>query len=357
MPKGCPWMIYYSKISTNHRRLFIFPWRDTSCFLSEMPDHLPLSSLLLPGTHDTMAFYGWPVSQCQSLETPLSIQLASGIRVLDVRLALIEGRLISYHGIYPQRTPFLAILETVHAFLTNPSTCRETLVMSIKQEDFTTTPPSVFSTCVRDEIMGGPGGRKMWFLENRVPTLGEVRGKVLLFSRFGGDGQGWEGGAEGLGMHPNNWPDSEKFGFTWWCKDTLVRTHDWYAYAIPSFLAIPEKVELATQILLPPPTQPPFPLLSITYFSAASFPLAFPTTVARGFGYPQWGLGVEGVNSRVGKWLLDLFGEWGGGGQEGKGSEPKLRGWTFIDFYSEPKMAEIVPLLVECNFRGRGTGV
>lgn len=46
-------------------------------------------------------------------------------------------------------------------------------------------------------------------------------------------------------------------------------------------------------------------MLNITYFSAASFPLAFPPTIAKGFGWPKWGFGVEGVNGRVGKWLLD----------------------------------------------------
>ena len=57
--------------------------------------------------------------------------------------------------------------------------------------------------------------------------LGEVRGKVVMLSRFGGDGSGWENGLEGLGIHPTAWPDSEKAGFTWRLKGTLVRTHDW----------------------------------------------------------------------------------------------------------------------------------
>ena len=176
-----------------------------------------------------MAFYGWPISQCQSLSTPLATQLASGIRVIDIRLAVVDGRLIAYHGIFPQRTPFQDILSTIHAFLTAPETSREALVMSLKQEDFKTTPLPLFSKTVHDEIMNGPGGREMWFLENRFPNLGEVRGKVVMLSRFGGDGSGWENGLEGLGIHPTAWPDSAKEGFTWTLKGTLVRTHDWYA--------------------------------------------------------------------------------------------------------------------------------
>lgn len=186
-----------------------------------------------------MAFYGWPISQCQSLATPLAVQLASGIRVLDIRLAVKDGRLIAYHGVYPQRASFQEILGTIHDFLTAPESCREALVMSIKQEDFATVKGDVFSKLVREEIMSGPGGRDMWFLDNRIPLLGQVRGKVVMFSRFGGDGDGWEGGIEGIGIHPTTWPDSEKLGFSWDCKNTLVRTHDW---SVPSRLIVSQPV-------------------------------------------------------------------------------------------------------------------
>ncbi|KAK0442991.1 PLC-like phosphodiesterase [Armillaria borealis] len=336
----------------SRRKLIILPKRNVSAFLADMPDASPLYSLLLPGTHDTMAFYGWPISQCQSPTTPLAVQLQSGIRVLDIRLAVINSRLIAYHGIYPQRTPFEDIQRTIHDFLTAPETCRETIVMFMKQEDFATTRPSTFSQTVHREMLSGPGGRDMWFLENRVPDLGEVRGKVVLISRFGGNGDGWEGGLEGLGIHPTNWPDSAKDGFTWECKDTHVRTHDWYA--IPSFLSIPEKFALSTDILIhPPPNTQPQKTLSITFFSAASFPLATPPAVAQGFGWPRWGLGVEGVNSRVGRWLLDLLSD-----TELKpafDAEVRLRGWALMDFYSDPEHA-LADLLVECNYRGRRAG-
>jgi 1-phosphatidylinositol phosphodiesterase len=170
-----------------------------------------------------MAFYGWPISQCQSLDTPLSVQFSQGIRLLDIRLSVIKGKLIAYHGAYPQRTPFQSILAAMYAFLSEPATCGETLVVSIKQEDF----GGNFSSRVRKEIEAGPGGMGMWFLENRIPSLGEARGRAIMFSRFGGDGSDWEGGLEGLGIHPSTWPDSAKDGFQWWCKDTLVRTQDW----------------------------------------------------------------------------------------------------------------------------------
>ena len=192
-----------------------------------------------------MAFYGWPVAQCQSTSTPLSTQLHNGIRVLDIRLAVVprpslhtsadKHELIAYHGLWPQKTPFTSILNDLFNFLSSPIGSKETIVMSIKQEDYAITPAPLFSKLVRDAIIYGPGGwdksttddKGMWFLENRIPKLGEVRGKVIMFSRFGGNGAGWENGLEGIGIHPTTWPDSEKNGFEWELKGTIVKTHDW----------------------------------------------------------------------------------------------------------------------------------
>lgn len=37
-------------------------------------------------------------------------------------------------------------------------------------------------------------------------------------------------------------------------------------------------------------------------------------------------------------------------------SQPRIRGWAFLDYYAEPAGIEVVPLLVECNFLGRTPG-
>jgi len=287
-----------------------------------------------------MAFYGWPISQCQSAATPLSVQLTNGIRVLDIRLAIENGQLFTYHGQFREGTTFQSILGDIHAFLTSPISARETIVVSIKQEDFKKNSAEAFSILVRKEIEAGPGGIGMWFLENHVPTLGQVRGKVIMFSRFGGDGTAWEGGFEGMGIHPTTWPDSAKQGFTWTCKDVLVRTQDWYN--IPSFLSIPEKAQAATDLLLPPTATITQPVLSVTYLSASSFPLATPSVVSTGFGWPQVSMGVEGVNSRVARFLITSL-----------KANTMLRAWTLVDFYGQPVGTDLVPLLVECNFKGR----
>lgn len=328
-----------------HSYLIAITRRDPSRFLKSIPDSVPLSSLMLPGTHDTMAFYGWPITQCQSQNNTLDAQLNSGIRVVDIRLAIVGSRLIAYHGIISQRVPFTVILRQLHAFLTSPSTCSETVVVSIKQED---QDPRLFSRLVREEIMTSPGGLDMWYLENRIPNLGEVRGKAVMFSRFGGNGHGWKDCA--IGIHPPLWPDSPRLYFSWNCGTTLVQTQDWYA--IPSFLWIAEKAAVSTEILAPLENCPN-PVLSITFLSASSLPLALPPVIARGLGWPKYKLGFEGVNSRVGRWLLERL----AGPSQGRRDAdvgPRIRGWALMDFFEVPE--GLVPLFIECNFRGRKVG-
>ena len=316
-----------------------------------------------------MAFYGWPFSQCQSPPTSskpdaLLAQLRSGIRVVDIRLSIIGNKLITFHGPYPERTLFSDILNTFHQFLTGEGKS-ECIIVSIKQEDKASP---VFGELVQSEIASSSGGHDLWFTEsNRIPALGEVRGKCILFSRFG------DPSASGLGIHPDIWPDSVKEGFEWNCGDTKVRVSDWYS--ITTFLSIPEKVKLSTEILLPPPSPLDEHSLAITYFSASSIPLALPPVVAKGFGWPEWCLGVVGVNERVGTWLTDrLMGKQGvtsiqrrlseetssndnESGHDGGGRESaRLRGWAFIDFYEDPTESSLVPLLVEGNFKGRKWG-
>lgn len=94
-------------------------------------------------------------------------------------------------------------------------------------------------------------------------------------------------------------------------------------------------------------------MLNITYFSAVSFPLALPPTVACGFGWPAWGMGVEGVNSRAVQWLLDQLDkrsiDYQNANSAGKHTEEtSIRGWAFMDFFEANP--ELVPLFIEFNF-------
>jgi 1-phosphatidylinositol phosphodiesterase len=142
-----------------------------------------------------------------------------------------------------------------------------------------------------------------------------------------------------------------------------------FRYSIGSFLAIGEKAKLATMNMIPP-TGLNQPVLPITFFSAVNVPLALPPIVAKGIGWPDWGLGFYGVNTLLGKWLLEEIGTTTcinnrrqmaldrdlEKNEDSFTQEPRIRGWTLLDYYSEPGDSQVVPLLVECNFLGRRDG-
>lgn len=255
----------------------------------------------------------------------------------------------------------------------------------------------------------------------------QVRGKIVLFSRFNDSDAGWPNGDQGLGIHPTTWPDNKKGTFDWTCDGTRVETQDWLVptsffshgfirvtqfllgfssffgrYSIPSFLATPEKFQLAVSLLTqptnitsspppPPPSSPtqttPNPTLAISFTSAANIPFALPPTVALGFGIVAfrqywWGrlLGSAGVNERVRDWVqlhlqrnleteLERERQRQKGtaavlsekdsdspppiekleGEEGSSSSvEKVRGWVLMDYVDTP--GDLLPLLVECNY-------
>jgi 1-phosphatidylinositol phosphodiesterase len=316
-----------------------------------------------------MAFKGWPLAQCQSRSMSLLTQLRTGVRVLDIRLSVYDGVLATAHDVLPMGTRFAAVLGDLRHFLTHEGV-RETVIVSIKQEDGRRTPARLFSAAVRREIVAhDPAGLGGWFLEHRIPALGEVRGRAVLFARFGDDDGAWGGQ---LGIHPRAWPDSAPEGFAWRCAGTPVRVHDWYR--VPTFLSIPEKLRRATRVLCPdawadedvrpaaawrrhgyaPLYTAELPVrrtdaLGIAFLSASAIPFALPPTIARGFGWPRFGLGVEGVNARFTRWCLRKL----AGAEQGR-CDPRIRGWVLMDFVAEP--SDMVGIMIELNWRGRVVG-
>lgn len=101
----------------------------------------------------------------------------------------------------------------------------------------------------------------IWFLENRVPTLGEVRGKAILLTRFwasesrrirtivdfmrlirdqGPDDRNWN---EGRGWQVPGWGAPTK-DHRFEIGGTRGRLQDWYT--LSSILAIPEKLAIVS---------------------------------------------------------------------------------------------------------------
>ncbi|GAA6054877.1 hypothetical protein JCM3770_004264 [Rhodotorula araucariae] len=286
---------------------------DVACWMAYLPDDVNLAELYLPGTHQSLALH-YPLlsSICQS--TPLTAQLRAGIRVLDLRFALCDdGALWAYHGVVSQRKRADEALDEVYAWLESDQGARECVIVSCKQEN---AAPG-FAPVLWALLDRTPRSRAIWFDEDRWPALGEVRGRCVMFCRFG-----WE---TRRGLHPPIWPNDSP---TVWCtsiggRDTVVQ--DWYGLSTP--LALPQKAALVLSLFSPAPSSPrppgianvskpsstrtlevgPLALalpLRISFLSCASFPLLYPSVAARGLGLPTLGLGFRGVNALVLRGLL-----------------------------------------------------
>lgn len=89
------------------------------------------------------------------------------------------------HGNFPVRIPnqldLEEVLKDIYAFVReHPS---EVPIVSIKQEGKDTWEGDDFPNLIWKKYIG-PNQDK-WFLDNKIPKLGEARGKVVLFRRFG----------------------------------------------------------------------------------------------------------------------------------------------------------------------------
>ncbi|CAK7902438.1 hypothetical protein CAAN1_07S02762 [[Candida] anglica] len=164
-----------------------------SQWMKEVNDDTPISKLSIPGTHNAAACHtALPSVQCQG--ESVTDQLEHGVRFLDIRAAkqfLKEGddalNLQVIHGKFPVRIPFplmlSSVLDEVYDFLRNNRS--ETVIVSIKQEgpDNWNNDQDEFPNCIWDRYVNK--NKDKWYLGDRTPNLGDARGKVILFRRFG----------------------------------------------------------------------------------------------------------------------------------------------------------------------------
>ena len=146
-------------------------------WLGQMSDLTRIKDISMPGSHDTMALYsiGDLAGRCQSLS--LASQLDAGVRFLDIRLQNQNDNLKAVHGIVDEKEKFPAIVNTIDTFLTEHPT--EFLIVSIKEEEKPKGGTKDFETLVVDSLT------EKWYTGNVMPaTLGQVRGKAILLSRY-----------------------------------------------------------------------------------------------------------------------------------------------------------------------------
>lgn len=164
---------------------------ESADWMGTLDDETKLSAISIPGTHDTCTQYVTLsyIFQCQ--DTSVAQQLQDGYRYFDLRLVVDEKddkpALVIKHNFASCRTgksPFADklyledVLSDVSSFLEkHPS---ETVIMCMKAENGDDAIKDV-QGLLYQQIEQNEG---QWYLENAIPMLEEVRGKMVLATRF-----------------------------------------------------------------------------------------------------------------------------------------------------------------------------
>lgn len=168
-----------------------------NAWMASIDDSAYISEISIPGTHDTGALYEpvAPSAKCQTYT--IKDQLNMGVRFLDMRCNISLGKFEIVHGVVYQGQTFDEVLDICYDFLeANPT---ETIVMSVKH-GVDIGSEARFTKVLKKYILKN---EKMWYTEDAIPTLGEARGKIVLFNRFDGE--------SGLGLNCTAWPENTMF--------------------------------------------------------------------------------------------------------------------------------------------------
>ncbi|MFD0524761.1 phosphatidylinositol-specific phospholipase C [Paractinoplanes durhamensis] len=159
-----------------------------------LPDSRSLAALSIPGTHETMSIHGGAWTQTQEdfgdSGGTLAAQLNAGIRMIDIRARVNTGNTFTiHHGSAYQNANFDDVLNKLSDFLSgHPG---ETVVVRLKQEctgeigSCTDASGQASFVDIFDAYVNNRPGLFWAPSVTRasaaaVPTLGAVRGKVVL---------------------------------------------------------------------------------------------------------------------------------------------------------------------------------
>lgn len=186
-------------------------------WMSQIEDDKDLFTLTIPGTHDSVTQYVQISHICQTQDANIYEQLCMGIRALDIRVNAKDNRLKMVHAFANAYTNSLHlgspmdmrdVLEYCYKFLNeNPS---EAIIFQFK-DDTNDHCEQCFSNLFYTYIKGN---EDKWYLENRIPTLKEARGKIVLIRRCKMDAKNCDFTPLNTGIDFSQWVDQEQVELT-----------------------------------------------------------------------------------------------------------------------------------------------
>lgn len=177
---------------------------DGPCWMKYVDNNKFLDELSIPGTHDSGTCSVDNDTEPQSSQAKcqqdyIPTQLLEGVRYFDIRLGKGENPGIDHGACYLLKKDgnFMHLSDVIGYFNTflseNPT---EALIMLVSRGNDEATDESV-TTAFAKVLDDNP---KLFYTSSRVPTLGEVRGKIVLLRRFGLDGDSVSGHTWGLDL-------------------------------------------------------------------------------------------------------------------------------------------------------------
>lgn len=185
---------------------------DGPCWMKYVDDNKLLDELSIPGTHDSGTCSVDNDTEPQSSQVKcqqdyIPTQLLEGIRYFDIRLGKGNDPGICHGDFYLFKKDgyYLHLSDVIGYFKTflseNP---REALIMLASRGNDEATDDGV--TMAFAKVMDDKPD--LFYTSSHVPTLGEVRGKIVLLRRFRLAGNSASGHTWGLGL--TEWDDKIK---------------------------------------------------------------------------------------------------------------------------------------------------
>lgn len=185
---------------------------DGPCWMKYVDDNKFLDELSIPGTHDSSTCSVDNDTEPQSSQVKcqqdyIPTQLLEGIRYFDIRLGKGDNPGIDHGDYYLLKKDayFMHLSDVIGYFKTflneNPT---EALIMLVSRGNDEATDESV-TTAFAKVLDDNP---KLFYTSSRIPTLHEVRGKIVLLRRFRLAGNSVSGHTWGLDL--TEWDDKIK---------------------------------------------------------------------------------------------------------------------------------------------------
>ena len=242
-----------------------------SNWMSGISDESLLSGITIPGTHDSATEnIVFPYSfSCQN--TSVGRQLTDGYRFFDLRCRVRESdgakKVVLYHGsadchveksLNSEALSLSEVCRECYDFLSqNPSEC---VILMLTERDSAEDDIDTFKNTLYGEINENSC---YWYTDNRIPTIGEARGKIVLLLRNEIDGF-----SEGIVISFSG-EDME------YCDRGAVSCEGRFLYQDESSLSVSKKWEAFCKML--EENEPDDESLCLNYLSCSSGFLGLPS--------------------------------------------------------------------------------